>query len=113
MSWQPYDSGKTIGTTGSEGGVIQTDDEYDGSARITLEEGCLRAPYAINCAVYGFLYVHTRFLADDETALYAMDEMKSVLANIVNMVPDEDDVDMDTKLVAVAQAADEFVRRFP
>lgn len=113
MSWQPYDEGKTIGRTGSEGGVIQRDEEYAGSARITLEEGCLRAPYAITCSVYGFLFVHTRFLADDETALHALDEMKNALAGIVALVPGEDDPDYDTRQEAVTQAADDFMRRFP
>jgi hypothetical protein len=113
MSWQPYDGGMTIGTTGSEGGVIKTDDEYTGAARITLEEGCLHAPYAITCGVYGFLYVHTRFLADDETALYALDDMKAGLAAIVNQIPGEDDPDYDVKQDAIEQAVSNFVRQFP
>ena len=113
MSWQPYAEGSTIGHTGSEGGVIQQDNEYAGSARITLEANCLRAPYAITCGVYGFLFVHTRFLADDETAIYALDEMKAALADIVNRIPDEDDADLDAKLDAVNEAAEAFVRRFP
>ena len=113
MSWQPYANGSTIGHTGSVGGVIRQDEEYAGAARITLEANCLRAPYAITCGVYGFLFVHTRFLADDETALYAMDEMKTALADIVNHIPDEDDANLDEKLDAVNEAAEAFVRRFP
>lgn len=52
----------TIGTTGSEEGIIQKDEEYDGSARITLET-CPRHgtdEYAITCGVYGSM-VHTTF----------------------------------------------------
>ena len=113
MIWQPYENGQTIGHTGSEGGIIQRDEDYAGASRITLEQGCLRAPYAITCGVYGLL-VHTRFLADDETALYAMDSMKTALAAIVDLLPaDEDDPQWAAKMAAVDNVAAQFARDFP
>ena len=112
MTWLPYAQGKTLGTTGSEGGVIKNDEEYTGAARITLEEGCLHAPYAITCNVATYL-LHTRFLADDETALYAIDEMKPALAKIADLLPDDDDEDWSAALEAVTEAAVGFTRRFP
>ncbi len=111
MAWTAYDSGATIGKTGREGGVIQVDAEYAGAARIMLEAGCLRAPYAITSAIYGYL-VHVRFVADDETAQHAIDEMKPALAAIVHLLPGEEDtgeVDLDT----IEEAAHRFVQRFP
>lgn len=110
MVWTAYESGATIGKTGREGGVIQIDTEYAGAARIILEQGCLRAPYAITSAVYGYL-MHTRFVADDETAQYALDEMKPALAAIVNLLPADDDP--DASLNAVEEATRQFMQRFP
>ena len=73
---------------------------------------CAR-PYAITCGVYGYL-VHTRFLADDETALYALDAMKSALAAIVDQIPlDDDDPQWAQHIAAVETAAAQFVRDFP
>ena len=113
MTWQQYEDGQTVGRTGTEGGIIQHDEEYDGAARITLEQGCLRAPYAITCGVYGHL-VHTRFLADDETAVHALDTMKTALAAIVDQLPkNDDDPQWSEKLAAVEEAAAQFVRDFP
>ncbi len=113
MAWQPIEDGQTIGQTGSEGGTIQHDEEYSGAARITLEQKCLRAPYAITCGIYGFL-VHTRFLADEETALHALDTMKTALAAIVDLAPViDDDPQWSEKVAAVEAAAAQFVRDFP
>jgi hypothetical protein len=112
VNWTPYDQGSTLGKTGREGGAIVVDDEYVGAARIILEENCLRAPYAITCAVYGYL-LHTRFLADDETAQYALDEMKAALVAIVASLPGADDPDEAAQSAALADAVDAFMRRFP
>ncbi|MBZ0302700.1 MAG: hypothetical protein K8J31_23345 [Anaerolineae bacterium] len=112
MSWSAYDEGGTLGMTGREGGVIQVDDEYTGAARIVLEEGCLRAPFAITSAVYGYL-LHTRFVADDETAQYALDEMKTALADIVDAVPIHDDADDVQAIETVQTMIEAFTRRFP
>jgi hypothetical protein len=109
--WQPFEEGRTVGQTGTEGGVIVFDEEHDGGARITLERGCLRAPFAITCGVYGWM-VHTRFLADDETAQHAYSGMKSALSGIVTMLPEEDDIDAGEKLDAVTESISEFVEKF-
>lgn len=48
----------TIGSNGSENGVIVADEEYNGKCRITLEK--CKKYYAITCGVYGSM-VHTAF----------------------------------------------------
>lgn len=111
MNWHPYEDGRTQGHTGTEGGVIVVDDEHDGGARITLERDCLRAPFAITCGVYGWM-VHTRFVADDETAQYALDEMKAALAEIIALMPDEDAPDEAARLDAVSESVAAFAERF-
>ena len=112
MHWEPFANSQTLGLTGNEGGVIEVDDEYREAARITLEKNCLRAPYAITSSVYMYL-MHTRFVADDETALYALDEMKAALASIVDMLPTENDEDDADRLNAALDAVETFKQRFP
>lgn len=109
--WQAFEEGKTLGQTGTEGGVIIADEEHPGGARITLEQGCLRAPYAITCGVYGWM-VHTRFLADDESAQHALAEMKPALTRIVDLLPGEDDM-QDTQMDELSEAISQFTESFP
>lgn len=106
--WQPFEDGRTLGRTGAEGGTIILDEEHPGGARLTLERGCLRAPFAITCGVYGWL-VHTRFVADEETAQHACAAMKHALAEIVALIPAEDTPDAVERLDAAAAA---FAERF-
>ncbi len=60
--WNIIDAGTTIGTDGSENGPIEKDEEFNSSARITLEK-CEKY-YAITCGVGGM--VHTVFCDKDE-----------------------------------------------
>jgi len=64
-SWQPYENGKTLSTHGSEDGIIIADEDLLGLARITLEKGARRIPFAITFGVRG-LFVHTTYLGSDE-----------------------------------------------
>lgn len=109
--WQPYDEGKTIGKTGSEGGIIMRDEEHPDGARITLERDCLRVPYAITCGVYGFP-MHTRYIADEPTAIHEYEQMQPALAKILALVPDEDAPDYAEKYDAVTEALEQFAAQF-
>ncbi len=111
-TWQPFEEGRTLGRTGPEGGEIVQDEEHPGGARITLERGCLRAPFAITCGVYGWM-VHTRFLADEETAQHAVAAMKPALAEIVALIPGEDAADEAQRLEAAAAAVAAFTEQYP
>lgn len=105
--WHPYEDGKTIGTRASEGGTIIRDEEHADGARITLERDTLhKVPFAITCGIYNWM-VHTRFFADEPTALDAYDEMKNSLASILAMLVGKIDGDM------VSEAIDDFVERYP
>ena len=112
MAWATFDSGQTIGETGSESGEIVQDEEHDLGSRITLEARCRAAPYAITCGIYGWM-AHTRFFPDRETAKLAMAEMKSALETILAQIPSADDPDVDRKCGHVTEAIGEFVKRFP
>jgi hypothetical protein len=87
--WTPADEGATPGHTGSEGGLIWKDEQHADGARITLErDALLGAPFAITCAVYGWM-VHTRFFADEPTALAQYEALKPALAHIAQLVISE------------------------
>ena len=58
MVWVAVENGATIGTLGSEGGVIERDEEHADGARITIEQGGTIAPYSITCGIYGWMF-HT------------------------------------------------------
>ena len=106
MEWYPYEDGKTVGTTGSEGGVIIRDEECPDGARITLEqETHMQVPFAITCGVYGWL-VHTRFIADQPTAEQTYENMKLGLEDILTLLSSDDADVIDT-------AVQDFTERYP
>ncbi|HVU12869.1 MAG TPA: hypothetical protein VHD90_16440 [Phototrophicaceae bacterium] len=109
--WQPFEDGKTIGIKGAEGGTVIADEQHEGGARITLEENCLRAPYAITCVIYGWAY-HTRFLADQATAHKAYDDMKVGLEGIVALL-EQTDTEATLEADQIEQAVEDFVAKFP
>lgn len=109
-AWSAYANGETIGTTGAEGGQLVRDEEHISGARITLEQDCISAPYAITCSIYEWL-LHTRFFADEPTAAQQYDRMKSALEGLIALIPTADAPDADPDQ---AQAAiDSFVEAYP
>ena len=75
------------GATGSEGGIVFSDEEYKKSCRITLEK-CPNY-YAITCGVYGSM-VHTTF-ADFDHYQSLYDEMKMELQKFIDTDTNEDE----------------------
>lgn len=112
MDWHPFDGGRSIGETGSEDGQILRDEEHEGGARITLEEGGGTAPWSITCGVYGWM-VHTRFFSRKDQAEADFAAMKTAIGGILteaSRIAGEDD-DAGYRRVAVLCSA--FVDRFP
>ncbi|MCK6577503.1 MAG: hypothetical protein L6Q98_05295 [Anaerolineae bacterium] len=108
--WYPFERGETRGITGAEGGTVVEDEQHDDGARIMLESGCLRAPFAITVTVYGWM-VHTRFFADEATAKQAYDDMKTALIDVLRRLPKEDDDPVLTE--EIDEAVETFQARFP
>ena len=67
-SWNRYEGGKTLGTKGSEQGIITVDMESINGARMTLEKSSNIAPYAITFGIYGLMF-HTHFCDDKGQAI--------------------------------------------
>ncbi|MDX2162157.1 MAG: hypothetical protein SF162_12600 [bacterium] len=106
--WTQYEDGATIGKKGNEGGLIIRDEVHETGGRITLEQDCLRAPHAITAVIYGWL-MHTRFLADEPTALHEYTRMQPALVQIGTLlnadgIPD----DVDAMDMAVARFSEQF-----
>ena len=111
MTWRPF-SYAGAGARGSEGGEVLCDEEYDGCARITLEQGGRAAPFAITCGIYGWM-VHTRFFRDGAAAEGSYKAMKSDLAAIVEAIPLEEESDLKARISASMAAIERFVAKFP
>jgi hypothetical protein len=109
--WSPYERGESIGRSGSEHGVIMLDDEHSDGARITLERDGATAPFAVNCGISGWPFVHTRFFRAEEGAKEAFQSMKKALAHILQLIPDKAYFDRDQ--ATVIQVMHDFVERFP
>ncbi len=109
--WKAFEDSLTLGRPGSEGGRIVRDDDYADAARITLERDCPAAPFAITCAIYGWM-MHTRFFSDPDIAEAEHEDMKAGLAAIIGMIPNVNDPDVEARLRDVSVAIAAFVRKF-
>lgn len=89
IEWTPIDSGATIGTEGSEKGVILRDDEHPLGSRITLERGGGTAPFAVTCGIYGSM-VHTAFADNESEASTLYEAMRDRLSELVSMPADDE-----------------------
>ncbi|MBA3313926.1 MAG: hypothetical protein H0T47_11665 [Planctomycetaceae bacterium] len=85
--WAPMDGGWTIGTAGSEGGIILRDDEHPLGSRITLERGGSTAPFAVTCGIYGSMF-HTAFAGTEAEASAKYDAMRNRLSELLAL-PDD------------------------
>ena len=112
MTWMPFDSGLSIGTVGSESGVIIDDFEHESGARITIERDGSTAPFSITCGIYGW-FCHTRFFATLEEAQSECTAMRLVLEDILHSIPLTSDPSGDAKRVEVTEAISNFVDAFP
>lgn len=80
--WRSFDNGASVGTTGSERGVIVLDEEHDDGARITMERDG-HTPWSITCGIYG-AFMHTAFASTEGEARAKYGPIKSELIMIIN-----------------------------
>ena len=85
----PYDSGKTIGTSGTENGTIIRDEEHSLGARVTLEQNGY-TPFGITCGIYG-LMLHTAFASENDEAMQKYEAMKREIEKFLSNENDETD----------------------
>jgi hypothetical protein len=110
--WNPFDEGKSIGRRGSEEGIIIRDEEHGDGSRITIERDGNIAPFSITCGIYGWM-VHTRFFSSEKEATQEYETMKVSLNEILNMIPLEDEPEVEEKMDAVNKVLSNFVEQYP
>jgi hypothetical protein len=113
MSWSDLeilDEGRPV--TGSERGVLVLDQEHELGARISLEQECRVAPFAITCGIYGWMF-HTRFFGSEREAREQYALMREALDAILAGIPYDDDPKRDEKKRATLLDIETFVARFP
>jgi len=86
-SWRPYDSGRSIGTEGSAGGVVVRDVEHAWGARATLERDTSPGPWAITWGVYSF-GLRTSAFALHWDAVGTWDRVLDELVGVLDAMPD-------------------------
>lgn len=87
--WYAFDDGQSLGTRGSESGIILKDEEHVHGARITLERGGDIAPFSITLGIYGAL-VHTKFYSSQEMAEADLIELKSRMESALSCWDEHD-----------------------
>lgn len=102
-TWYSFDEGKTLGTRGSEHGVIVRDEEHAEGARITLEQGGSTAPYAITLGVYSVM-MHTHFCGSQEEAEHAYNELKILIERVITSWDPNDRSGVDAAIDALMAA---------
>jgi hypothetical protein len=107
--WHPFDDGRTIGTSGSESGVVLLDEKHDEGARISLERGG-NTPFSIACGVYGTM-VHTRFFESEHAAREELAPIKNALFEITQLLPFVSDPHPDFR--PAREAVSRFLERSP
>ncbi len=93
--WEKIENGTTIGTKGSEGGIIIIEEILDG-ARICLEKDGYTAPYSITMGI-SYLFFHTHFCSSLEKAESDYKWFKSKLEKLQNL--DIKDIDQQDSLL--------------
>ena len=113
VSWEQFiDEDGHPAVVGSDGGLILTDEEYQASARITLESYGDESSCGITCGIYGWMMHTCRFptIGEGQKAYHAM---KRDLAVIVGMIPNRSDPELDAKCDLAIAAISRFVDEFP
>jgi hypothetical protein len=103
--WKFFDQGRTIGTTSAEGGLILSDEELDGGARLTLKRG--KGYVSVSLIIYGWID-HTRFFTTDSDAQREYRAMKPFVVGVLNLIGKDEVRDLK-----IWEAISDFVRRFP
>ena len=82
MDWNAFENSKTIGTRGSENGIIIEDIEHIKGARITIERDGDIAPFAVTLGIYGLMF-HTHFSGNEQEAKAYLEQKKAQISEVL------------------------------
>lgn len=118
--WYPYEKGVTVGDIGPAHGFVLRDEEYgdpedeeDADARVTLEQGRADNPgFFVTATLYGWLF-HTQRLPDEASGTTAYEETRTELERLTEMLPYEEDRNVQEKVRLLTIEVEEFERKHP
>ncbi len=84
--WRVLQNGQSLGQRGPDGGIIVSDEQYESSARITLERQGRSALWSITCEIRG-CFTHTAHAASEQDARRKYADMQRDLASIMAESP--------------------------
>jgi hypothetical protein len=111
VNWQPHEHGASVGSKGSERGIIILDEWHPADARITLERDGETAPFAITCGLAGW-FVHTVFFSTEADAKSAFESMKAAIDHIIKLATGDTAFTLEQRTFAVMDAIRDFVAHF-
>ena len=79
--WNDFDLGKSLGSIGSEQGIIIFDLESNNGARVTVEKDSQIAPFSITFGIYGLMF-HTHFCSNKEDAVSYLKRTVSLIDKV-------------------------------
>ena len=106
MAWGIFESSKTIGTKGTENGIIIEDIEHVQGARITIERDGDIAPFAVTLGVYGLMF-HTHFVGDEQSAKTYLEKKKAQISETLEHLQ----IDQDDQTEEWKEKLDQLVER--
>ncbi|MBC8143445.1 MAG: hypothetical protein H7Y38_18610 [Armatimonadetes bacterium] len=116
-TWQPYEDGATMGQTGLVGGIITRDEELgdpeepeDADARLTIET--VPDGFAVTANLYGGWLQETARFGSESEAQSAFDAAKSELFHLADLIPDEEDGNIDAAVATLNREVAAFATAF-
>lgn len=116
-TWQPCDNGATVGQTGLVGGTISRDEELgdldepeDADVRLTIET--LPDGFAVTANLYGGWLQETARFATEAEARTAFSAAKPELFRLADLIPDEEDGEIDAAVEALNSEVAAFTVAF-
>jgi len=104
-NWSFFNNGKSIGTTGRDGGVVLFDEEHAKGARITYRrrDGMV----SVSIKFHGYMD-HTRFFTTEQDAQREYRVMKIAADNILDEINQP-----EIPKLKVWEIISDFVKRYP
>jgi hypothetical protein len=118
--WYPYEDGDTINDIGPEGGYVLRDEEYgdpedpeDADIRLTLEQGKADNPgFFVTANLYGGWLYQVSKHTSEANAVAHYEAAKPEMIRLAEMIPMEDDRDVQGKVQKLLEAVADFEKRF-
>lgn len=104
-NWKVFNNGKSIGTTGVDGGIVFFDEEHAKGARITYRRG--ENMISVSMKIHGWID-HTRFFTTENDAQREYRAMKIIINELLEKINEP-----EMPKLKVWEIISDFVKRYP